>query len=419
MSDSGTSATPDPQPHQPPEEDEEEQVDPSYCRRCRDIGETNRPFHKTANSKACHFYRPRGKKAKKEEEEEVPWVPTGPDLFTPLPLDIKDALAGYLDVKSLGRLSRVNKTWSTALDNEAAWARQCRKRNLKMPVFRHPDEVGPSFKKLLVSETFGRCYVCLQKTANRSVFLSNLHVCWACAQKHQCLTQTRAKKEYKLNDKDLEGLPHLAKGNPHYRNAAPMILYLVRDVEDVAYAKHGGPEGLAEAQEKGKKRSEAVRAGIERRRQERQAELEAARRPRREAMEAALRARNIEWRDDSKLCEQYVAGTSSYTLNQIADIMVDMHILHSHTPYVRIVDQKCDEAREERDREREDMKYLGYRDDFDYPWVDFDEIREDTKSQVLYLYKKVLADHPAEAAAFEKCAGGRPIVPDSYFDGKV
>lgn len=58
------------------------------------------------------------------------------------------------------------------------------------------------------------------------------------------ISATRAKERYKLRNRDLDNLMHLATANPRYRRGAPMRLYRERDVVRAAYEKYGGAEGL-------------------------------------------------------------------------------------------------------------------------------------------------------------------------------
>jgi hypothetical protein len=51
------------------------------------------------------------------------------------------------------------------------------------------------------------------------------------------ITVTHAKKLFKVTDKDLAGVPFIAKANPHYAGAHMMRLYNIRDVVHVAVHK--------------------------------------------------------------------------------------------------------------------------------------------------------------------------------------
>ena len=76
-------------------------------------------------------------------------------------------------------------------------------------------------------------------------------VCHACkakvGEKYSLLTKTECKEDYLLTDPELrdeELMPHLLKPNPHNKTYSSMMLYLRYQVEEFAYKKWGGPEGL-------------------------------------------------------------------------------------------------------------------------------------------------------------------------------
>ena len=76
-------------------------------------------------------------------------------------------------------------------------------------------------------------------------------VCYKCKEKlpdkYSLLTKTECKEDYLLTDPELrddEVLPHLLKPNPHKATFANMMLYVRYQVEEFAWKKWGGPEGL-------------------------------------------------------------------------------------------------------------------------------------------------------------------------------
>jgi DNA-repair protein complementing XP-A cells len=76
-------------------------------------------------------------------------------------------------------------------------------------------------------------------------------VCFKCKdkfpEKYSLLTKTECKEDYLLTDPELrdeEILPHLLKANPHKSTFANMMLYVRYQVEEFAWKKWGGPEGL-------------------------------------------------------------------------------------------------------------------------------------------------------------------------------
>jgi len=76
-------------------------------------------------------------------------------------------------------------------------------------------------------------------------------VCFKCKEKlpekYSLLTKTECKEDYLLTDPELrdeEILPHLLKANPHKSTFANMMLYVRYQVEEFAWKKWGGAEGL-------------------------------------------------------------------------------------------------------------------------------------------------------------------------------
>lgn len=76
-------------------------------------------------------------------------------------------------------------------------------------------------------------------------------VCFKCKadlpDKYSLLTKTECKEDYLLTDpelRDVEIMPHLLKPNPHNTTYSSMMLYLRYQVEEFAYKKWKGPEGL-------------------------------------------------------------------------------------------------------------------------------------------------------------------------------
>lgn len=78
-----------------------------------------------------------------------------------------------------------------------------------------------------------------------------VNVCFKCKDKYpdkfSLLTKTECKEDYLLTDpelRDTEVLPHWLKPNPHKATWNNMMLYLRSQVEEFAFKKWGGEEGL-------------------------------------------------------------------------------------------------------------------------------------------------------------------------------
>ncbi|KAI9026572.1 XPA protein C-terminus-domain-containing protein [Phycomyces nitens] len=94
----------------------------------------------------------------------------------------------------------------------------------------------------------------------------SINICPACKEKfpekYSLITKTEAKEDYLLTDPELRDkdlLPHWSKPNPRKSTWNNMMLYVREMVEEYAFKKWGGPEGLdgeyerREAQKKEKK----------------------------------------------------------------------------------------------------------------------------------------------------------------------
>ncbi|KAI9490764.1 hypothetical protein BDB00DRAFT_790010 [Zychaea mexicana] len=89
------------------------------------------------------------------------------------------------------------------------------------------------------------------------------------------ITKGHAMSTYKLNDSDMDNIPHTATRNPYYRSAPPMRLYYRYRVIRYAREIHGGELGIEAMRTKSKQtvstRRRNTEARIERERQEREA----------------------------------------------------------------------------------------------------------------------------------------------------
>ncbi|KAG9075780.1 hypothetical protein FS749_012510, partial [Ceratobasidium sp. UAMH 11750] len=66
-------------------------------------------------------------------------------------------------------------------------------------------------------------------------------------ERYSLLTKTECKQDYLLTDPELrdeEVMPHLLKANPHKSTWNNMMLFVRFQVEEFAFKKWGGPEGL-------------------------------------------------------------------------------------------------------------------------------------------------------------------------------
>lgn len=97
-----------------------------------------------------------------------------------------------------------------------------------------------------------KCFEC--GTADLDFKLYNVFKCRVCKtdrdrlpDKYSLLTKTECREDYLLTDpelRDADLMPHMERPNPHKTTYNNMMLYLRYQVEEFAFKKWGGPEGL-------------------------------------------------------------------------------------------------------------------------------------------------------------------------------
>ncbi|PRW60209.1 hypothetical protein C2E21_0749 [Chlorella sorokiniana] len=95
------------------------------------------------------------------------------------------------------------------------------------------------------------------------------------ARRQRCTTTT-AKQDYRLSDKDLEGLEYVTRDNPIFWSAAPTRLYRVLDCLAIAHRKYGDLAGIQAVKAKTAERGQKVKATRQGNTQRRTQEMEAA-----------------------------------------------------------------------------------------------------------------------------------------------
>jgi Restriction endonuclease/XPA protein C-terminus len=85
------------------------------------------------------------------------------------------------------------------------------------------------------------CTECDRKTVQLHPIFQR-PVCKFCQKDFDYITKTRALQEYRLRETDLIRLRHAKVTNPRYKTAAPMQLYLLPQIEDLADDKWGSKE---------------------------------------------------------------------------------------------------------------------------------------------------------------------------------
>lgn len=73
-------------------------------------------------------------------------------------------------------------------------------------------------------------------------------LCNECRRSEKLISKTNAKSQFCITDGDIKKLGGLKRSNPHKKNWQPMVLLLQSQVEEIAIAKHGSLENIAEKQ---------------------------------------------------------------------------------------------------------------------------------------------------------------------------
>ena len=262
-----------------------------------------------------------------------------------------------------------------------------------------------------------------------SPFDSTERMCKEC-RFSKTITETAAKRDYKLKDDNLSELPVWVKSHRHYGASAIMRLYRIADIQQTALRLYGAsdPVGIKTAIDATKKTSIAasttkfspeflalwnrLKPGVERGQlaafkrfknipndlTAEQRELyiisgsqSALERYRREnALRAALIAAGLELRGDSRLCSQYIQNGDG-DIDHIVSIMTNMKFLYEHTAYERIKDAIYEDLYRRREYDR---------DSYDCEWMSSEEISEEAQERAMSRYRGDISLVPPGLVAF-------------------
>eukprot|EP00798_Chlamydomonas_sp_ICE-L_P019766 gene19766-biopygen28588 len=226
---------------------------------------------------------------------------------------------------------------------------------------------------------------------------------------------SKAKSEYRVTERDLKTLSCELKRNPMYRSAAPMRLYLIRDVARVALEKHVSSSHtrirvpVISADERRTSRETLLSKKLgdmtldsrifsvsESACRARDLYVNSGRgggavkvaadiiatNTRLHILERALEARGCELRSDSRLCTGFVDNGEGDP-EDIAVSMLETKFFHNHTEYASILDDLWEDARRERDEEY-DSDINEYEFEYDnYHHIDPHELSSSAKSEAM------------------------------------
>lgn len=146
------------------------------------------------------------------------------------------------------------------------------------------------------------------------------------------ITQSTAKKDYRLKEDDLEQLECMLHRNPYGRRSPPMKLYYVSDVRIAALRRFGSRPAFEVALAMAQNRQRKARMT----KAERMAERE-------RVLVHKLQEHGCELRDDSRLCSAYIERGVGDP-QAIATIMEEMQFFHNHTRYADIISRNIEDA---------------------------------------------------------------------------
>lgn len=270
---------------------------------CKHCGKTD---HQRKNSKLCDFYKT---KQIIQYDKNLPY----------LCIELKENIIKYTNGKSINNLIQINKEWYNDLRNENLWKSLLRNITTKIP------QSIVSFKSLYISLLENRCINCYKKTSCKCPFYNHIvcQDCKKCLELYKTLTKTCAIKEYYLTETELDDVKCVQIKNPFY--SGMMTLYLESDIVKKTYSLHGDKDGFYNfvRMRNQKKLDRSINGKLKK--------IE-----RRESLKKALSIRNLELRDDSVICQNYIDGNKSLKLSEIVDIMLRMHIIHEHVSFENI-----------------------------------------------------------------------------------
>lgn len=169
---------------------------------------------------------------KKRIEEKYDKQNYNPEItFLDIPTDVLFCIIDFLIPKSLHNFYKVFPR--LFIENNEFW-------NQKVILLRENKIKVKYYGIYYVYDKNELCYGCDKKTVIVNDFF-NMRICRKCQDKKECfrlIASTHAKREYKLNNKDLEKLPYITVKNPYFGCAAPMILYMKDDIIKCSKSKH-------------------------------------------------------------------------------------------------------------------------------------------------------------------------------------
>ncbi|KAK3832901.1 MAG: hypothetical protein JOS17DRAFT_773822 [Linnemannia elongata] len=209
-------------------------------------------------------------------EPPKPIIVNKSDPYSALPTELWHEVMSYLSLIQIARASSVSKGWLEGIQSLQVWRDICTNAALGSPKKKYPTHMS-----LVCAQSYWICERCLTMNNGKGSDIplpvevaelgnEKLMLCRACRRQYYKIhpegtkirknvmnhygeyiyerdvrmTKTDACSMFYLKDEDLLSLRCVTKRNPHYRNAAPMKLYLEKDVQRRSLEIHGGWIGI-------------------------------------------------------------------------------------------------------------------------------------------------------------------------------
>lgn len=116
----------------------------------------------------------------------------------------------------------------------------------------YPSVSGPGQRSECSPKTFEtRCSRCSSLSFDREWHDTfGITLCAQCRKDEKLISKSTARQKYFVTDSEMKRLGSLRKCNPHKKEWQKMHLYLETQIQEIAYKKYGGPEGIEEHQRK-------------------------------------------------------------------------------------------------------------------------------------------------------------------------
>lgn len=303
---------------------------------------------------------------------------------------LKIHLFSQLDERDLIKVGMVNKYFAELVNDENFWKEKCRslfdinskselnkkkkKTNPKTPAKKRKTKKEPPetlWRTIFVQKSKNRCIHHIKEIGKQKEPFFHIHLCEDCRKndfRYRMITKTRAISEYKINEKILydSDIYMLECRNPHYRSASPMVLFLEKQVEELAIKTFGSREGLEEQRMKSQRRREKLLATKKRKAEEKMTMKE----KRKKVLVKALKEKGLELRSDSVLCSNYMEGCNEIPLEEIVKTMKKMKILYEELDLGEKWEEMYEEEIQGNGYDREEIREC-YEDLKDHLWAEY------------------------------------------------